>query len=94
MAKPEESYRMVVVESYAPNSTSGLHGNVHIRPTAGQGMPTTLHVECSKKLSREYPIGTKFRIRAKLTDREGGGVFLYSYFRWPVEVLKSNGERP
>ena len=88
MAKPDASYRMVVVESFLPHSTSGLHGGIHIRPTAGQGIPTTLLVECSKKLSKEYPVGTKFRIRAKLTDREGGGEYSYNYFRWPVEVLK------
>lgn len=40
-------------------------------------------------LSRDYPVGTKFKIRAKLTDREGGGDYLYSHFKWPVEVLKS-----
>lgn len=88
MAKPDESYRIVVVESFVPHSTSGLHGGVHIRPIAGQGIPTTLHVECAKRLSRNYPVGTRFRIRAKLTDREGGGEYLYSYFGWPVEVLK------
>lgn len=88
MAKPEESYRMVVVESFIPNSTSGLHGGVHIRPIDGQGICTTLHVECSKKLSKEFPVGTKFRIRAKLTDRKGGGEYLYSSFRWAFEVIK------
>jgi len=88
MAKLNEPYRMVVVESFKPLATSGLHGEVHIRPVAGQGIPTTLHVECSKKLPRDYPVGTKFRIQAKLTDRDGGGEYLYSYFRWPVEVLK------
>lgn len=88
MSKPDEPYRMVVVESFKPSVSSGLHGEVHIRPVAGQGMSKTLHVECSKKLSKDYPVGTKFRIRAKLTDREGGGEYLYSYFRWPVEVLK------
>ena len=46
-----------------------------------------MHVECSKKLSKNYPVGTRFRIQAKLTDREGGGEYLYSYFGWPVEVL-------
>lgn len=87
MAKPDAPYRIVIVERYVPSSTSGLHGDVHIRPVAGQGVPTTLHVECSRKLTRNYPVGTKFRIQAKLTDREGGGEYLYSYFRWPVEVL-------
>jgi hypothetical protein len=88
MAKPDEPYRAVVVESFKPSATSGLHDAVHIRPIAGQGLATTLHVECSKSLSRDYPVGTRFRIRAKLTDRENGGEYLYSYFRWPVEVLK------
>jgi hypothetical protein len=78
---------MFIVESFAPHSTSGLHGDIHIRPTDGQGIPTTLHVECSKKLAQEYPLGTKFRIRAKLTDRKGGGEFLYTSFRWDFEVL-------
>ena len=86
MAK-DEPYKSVVVETFRPAASSGLHGDVHVRPVAGQGFPTTLHVECSKKLSKDYPVGTKFRIRAKLTDREGGGDYLYSYFRWPVEVL-------
>lgn len=88
MAKHHETYRPVVVESFRPSSTSWLHGGIHIRPVAGQGFPTTLHVECSKKLSKDYPVGTKFRIQTKLTDREGAGEYLYSYFGWPVEVLK------
>lgn len=89
MAKPNEPYQMVEVESYFPTSTAGLHGPIHIRPTAGQGYPPNLHVECSKTLTNPqiYPVGTKFRIRAKLTDREGDGEFLYSYFGWKPEVL-------
>jgi len=86
MAK-NEAYEWIVVESYLPANTSGLHGPVHIRPVAGQAYPTTLHVECSKKLSNDYPLGTRFRIRVKLTDRQGGGEFLYSYFGWHYEVL-------
>jgi hypothetical protein len=88
MAKPDEPYQMVKVESYRPSQTSGLHGAVHIRPCPGQGLPTTLHVECSKALSRDYPVGTVFRIRAKLTDREGSGEFLYSYHGWKYEVIE------
>jgi hypothetical protein len=86
MAKPDEQYRQILVESYRPASTSGLHGAIHIRPLPGQGLALNLQVECSKKLSRDYPVGTRFSIRAKLTDREGMGAYLYSYFRWPVTV--------
>jgi hypothetical protein len=83
----DHPYQWVVVESFIPADTSGRHGPVHIRPVAGQGHSTSLFVECSKSLSRNYPVGTRFRIRAKLTDREGGGEFLYSYFGWRYDVL-------
>lgn len=48
-----------------------------------------LHVECSKGLSdtKRHPLGTVFRIKAKLTDREGGREFLYSYWGWDYEVV-------
>jgi hypothetical protein len=88
MAQPKEPYIYVVVESYRPSSTAGLHGPVHIRPVGGQGLDTNMHVECSKSLSYNHPVGTRFRIRAKLTDKEGGRPFLYSYFGWPYEVLQ------
>lgn len=86
MAK-DNPYVYVLVESYAPKNTSGLHGEVHIRPIKGENFPQTIHVECSKRLSREYAVGTRFKIRAKLTDREGSGDFLYSYHGWPFEVI-------
>lgn len=88
MAKPDESYRLVIVQSYQPALTTGLHGPIHIRPVREQGLLETLHVECSKKLSRNYPVGTKFKIHAKLTDRENGGEYLYSYHGWHFEVVK------
>lgn len=87
MAKPNEPYVMVEVESYLPKKTSGLHGKVHIRPCTGQGYPENMRVECAKELTTNYPVGTRFRLRAKLTDREGTGEFLYSYFGWKFEVL-------
>jgi len=81
-------YEMVLVESFIPNDPSGKHGKVHIRPVAGGKYPSTLAVECSKKLSSDYPVGTKFILQAKLTDRENGGEYLYSSFRWKFEVVK------
>lgn len=88
MAKTDEPYVFIDVESFRPASTSGLHGPVHIRPCESQGFSTDLRVECAKRLSDDYPVGSRFRIRAKLTDREEGGEYLYSSWRWPVEVLK------
>lgn len=83
----DNSYDYVVVESFVPEQRSGLRGMVHIRPVAGGRYPATLHVECSKKLSRDYPVGTKFKLWAKLTNRDGGGEYLYSHYNWPYEIL-------
>lgn len=89
-------YELVEVESYLPLSTSGLHGKVHIRPVEGGRYPSDLQVECSKGLSRNYPVGSRFRIRAKLTDRLGGGQYLYSSWQWDYEVISTPylGEKP
>jgi hypothetical protein len=83
------SYQYVIVESYLPENTSGLHGKVHIRPIEGQGLDTNMHVQCSKELSdiKHFPIGTQFKIKAKITERLGGKPFLYSSYKWAYERL-------
>lgn len=81
-------YIYIVVESYIPSSTSGLHGEVHIRPVENQKYPQRMHVSCSKKLSKNYPVGTKFRIKVKLTDREGEGEYLFSHHSWPFDIVE------
>ena len=88
MAIKGEKYQLIEVESYLPKSTSGLHGKVHIRPVPGQaGFPPDLHVQCSKELSKEYPVGTRFLIKGKLNDLQGGGKFIYSSYQWTYEVI-------
>ncbi|CAD5257324.1 MULTISPECIES: hypothetical protein [unclassified Imperialibacter] len=81
-------YQHIVVESFKPSNTAGRHGPIHIRPIPGQApfLPH-MHVRCAKELSEEYPVGTRFRIRAKLTNREGGTPFIHSHYTWPYEVL-------
>lgn len=90
------AYEWVEVESYMPDRTSGLHGKVHIRPVAGGKFSPNLHVECSKGLSdtKRHPLGTVFRIKAKLTDREGGGEFLYSSWQWKYEIVSRPPQPP
>jgi hypothetical protein len=91
MAIKSAKYIEIFVESYIPNSNSGYHGLTHIRPLPGQGdFKPEMHVECSKDLSdtKRYPVGTKFRIRAKITDREGGKPFVYSHYSWPYVVCQ------
>ena len=86
MAK-KDPYQEIIVETFSTTDTSGRHGPVHVRPLPGQGLDPGMMVECSKSLSRDYPVGTLFRIRAKVTDRQGGTPFLYSNHRWPAPTV-------
>jgi hypothetical protein len=90
MSMPLEGYEWTPqVESYNARPDQRLHGGVHVRPVPGRPFSPDLRVECSKKLSdtKYYPVGTRFRMWAKPTDREGGGQFVYSRFRWKYDVL-------
>jgi hypothetical protein len=86
MGRPEEPYYSIVVETYRV-SGSGLHGDIHVRPVAGEQFPQTLHVRSPKEMRRNYPVGTRFRIYAKLTDKEGSNPFLHTHHNWDYEVL-------
>jgi hypothetical protein len=63
--KAGRAYYTIVVETYRI-SGSGLHGDIHVRPVAGEEFPQTLHVRSPKEMRRRYPVGTRFRIYAKL----------------------------
>jgi hypothetical protein len=85
MACDPWAYRDVAVES-APDPRSG---RLRIKPVAGQAYATSMRVQCARALSdpQQYPAGTRFLIRAKLTDRDGGAPFLYAWHGDPVRVL-------
>ena len=87
MPNCKTGYQSIIVESFKPKSTAGRHGAVHIRAVAGQGFSQDLFVECNKSLSRDYDPGTRFRICAKLSQREDGAEYIYSYFGWKAEVV-------
>lgn len=88
MAIKGEKYHLIEVESYLPKSTLGLYGKVYISLVPGQAeCDTSLHVQCSKELSTEYPVGTRFLIKGKLNDLQGGGKFIYSSYQWNYEVI-------
>jgi hypothetical protein len=86
MNRPWSDYQQVVVETYC--ATEAGSSRIRVRPIEGQPFPATMDVECSRTMRKAYPIGTRFRIYAKVTDREGGKPFLYSHYDWPFEVVE------
>lgn len=75
MARDIYAYRQVAVESRQ------VGGRIEIHPVPGQAFSPELLVQCSRRLgdTAMYPLGTRFLLSAKLTDRLGGTPFLYAY---------------
>lgn len=82
----DSRYNQVVVESFRDYGAASTQ-KIRCRPVAGQGLPTDMKVECSSHMRKSHPVGTKFLIDAKVTDREGGTRFLYTSHNWAYEVL-------
>ncbi|MGO4917591.1 hypothetical protein [Pseudogemmobacter sp. W21_MBD1_M6] len=76
-------YETIIVESFA-----ATNGDRRARPVEGQNHPVTMFVECCKKMRYGHALGTKFRIRAKVINREDGAAFLYSSYKWDYEVVQ------
>ncbi|MBA43966.1 MAG: hypothetical protein CMF62_08200 [Magnetococcales bacterium] len=81
-------YFYIIVETYYAIK-AGKSSRVHVRPIEGQIFPTSMDVECSRKMRKDFPVGTQFKIPVKLTDREGGKPFLYSSYKWCYEVIQT-----
>jgi hypothetical protein len=97
----EQNYYCLWFESFRLKSTSGHNSNIQLKLVVGQDLPKeilqecgkrstdpfSLLTECSKKLFNDYQVGTQFLLKAKLTDREGHGLFFYNYHGWkPFEI--------
>lgn len=81
-------YDYIIVESVLTN-VRGKHGPVHIMPLPNQEpYLDTMYVQCSKTLSNDYPVGTRFRIKAKIVHPEGKASFVSTHYTWDYEVLK------
>ncbi|MGJ7914300.1 hypothetical protein ACI48D_02315 [Massilia sp. LXY-6] len=85
MARDPWAYREVAVESEQDPRSGGLR----IKPMAGQAYATSMRVQCSRAMRDPalYPPGTRFLIRAKLTDRAGGAPYLYAHHGDAVKLL-------
>lgn len=86
----EKDYKFILVESFYPADMSGRHGPVHIRPLPDQEpYSQSMFVECSKKLSEDYPVGTVFRIKAKIKTTDNETSHIYCHYSWKYEVVET-----
>jgi len=78
-------YRFFYIETIRFTG-GGSSNSIRARPLPNQDVDTSFFTECSTSERRSNPIGTVFRIKGKITDREGSP-FLYTSYRWPIEVV-------
>ncbi len=85
MARDIYAYRQVAVESV------WRAGRVEIHPVPGQAFSPELAVQCARRMvdTEMYPLGTRFLLSAKLTDRLGGTPFLYAWHGDADQVLSA-----
>ncbi len=83
---PPKHSQALEIESFEGPHAQGLRGPVHLRPVAGQRFSPNLLVEGNKSLVQDYPVGSRFKVQVALTDRPGGGQYLFSSWQWDVIV--------
>lgn len=80
-------YQYIIVQSVRCNN--GMqHGDIHICPIPGQDPFTPdMFVECPNSMKQDYPVGTRFKIKAKIIHKANGTSFIYTHYTWHFEVL-------
>jgi hypothetical protein len=81
------AYHFIIVETYTNLDAKRGKDSVRVRPISGQTLfPIHLNVECSRAIREKYPIGTQFRIKAKLSVMKGK-TYVYSSHNWPYQII-------
>ena len=79
------SYFYVVIETFQ-TAAEFSHNSIRARPILGQGLPTSMRVECSTSMRNKYPFGSKIKIWAQ-KKQTGLSAHLYTHFSWEYKVL-------
>ena len=81
----QDSYRYVLIQTYVAQGEQSKH-QLRARPLPGQGLSTSMRIECSAKMREAHPPGTIFKVTAKIkdTDREP---HVYTSWQWQYEVV-------
>lgn len=84
-----EYYRYVIIETFLHNGGGSKHC-IRARPLPGQGLSQSMRVECSSSMRERHPIGTKFKVWARIKDTDQTP-HLYTSWQWKYDVI-TNGE--
>ena len=81
-------YRDIIIKTYL-NIGEASSKPIRAHPLPGQGYSPDMNIECSADMREQYPVGTLFQVKVKITDRDGSP-FLYRHYQWDYEVVSSD----
>lgn len=90
-------------EKFHLTESSGHKSSTQLRVCSNQKIPLEIESECNIRFTRpcnlvtqfnieltsgKHPIGTMYLLKAKLNDRNGGGLFFSSHYKWaPLDIV-------
>jgi len=80
-------YHDVLIETFHHHGERSKH-SIRARPLAGQGLPTSMRVECSSSMREQHPVGSIFKVSACVKGTEMMP-HLYTPYGWTYDVLSS-----
>lgn len=85
MRRDASEYRYVIVQTVRDTTRN----KIVARPVEGEAFPVSMHVECSKEIRNNYPLGTRFRVKALIKHPKGldDRPHLYSSYKFPFDVV-------
>lgn len=78
-------YRYVIIETFRFIGGGSKH-SIRARSLPGQGLQTSMKVECSASMRERHPVGTKFKVWAKIKATDDFP-HLYTSWQWAYEVF-------
>jgi hypothetical protein len=86
-----DKYQYIIIETYQSQGELSRH-SIRARPLPGQGLPLTMRVECSIFMRESHPIGTKFKVKAKVKSTDETP-HIYTSWQWKYEVISDDDAR-
>jgi hypothetical protein len=87
---PRDGYEIIIVET-CRGPARGHHGEIRVQNVPDEIFPEVMLVRFPKKVREAHPIGTRFRVYARLVPNESGETpFLHTNHAWEFEVLPNH----
>lgn len=77
----------MIIETFRHTGGSSKH-SIRARPLPGQSLSTSMRVECSSSMREGHPLGTLFKVRAKIKDTIQEP-HLYTSWQWTYEIVSA-----